>query len=1472
VQLQSTFHKKLNVVGAVVLVMLGTAGWMLSPALDVSDAATAPTNVTVTDATAVGGTQATLNGTLNPNGDATNYQFEYGTTTSYGTVTPQQSAGSGSAVVNVSQAITGLRSGTVYHVALIATDTVTGQTTTSGDGTFTTASAPTVRTPTAIGVSSKTATLDGNVNPNGSNVTDCHFEFGTTQQYGNSASCAQTVGGGTTDVPVSSDLTGLLPGTVYDFRLVATNGVDTSDSLNQTFTTPADAPTVTAGQATSSTTSSGTGATLNGSINPGGASTTYHFNYGPTANDYTSSTPDVTIPAGTTDVPVSAQLTGQQPGGTIHWQLVADNVQGTIATGDQSLTLAAAPPSLSRVLGAASSDTTAMLSGSVDPNGAATSYQFDYGTTTNYGNSTTAGQIPAGPNAVNETATLTGLKPHTTYHFRLEATNTATGTSVTTFSQDHTFTTDATLPSVQTTAVTKITSAGATLNGTLNPGGADTTYFFEYGLNTNYDQSTAEQDAGSGNTDTGVSAAVTGLQPGATYHYRVVAINSGGASFGQDQTFTVDAAPPSLSGTGGDATGATTASLHGFVNPNGADTSYRFDYGTTTNYGSSTTATDIGSGITALREDASLVGLAPGTTYHYRLEGTNTVKGVTDTTFGQDHEFTTAAAQPTLTQPAATSVTATGLTLGGTVNPNGADTAYHFEYGSSAGNYTNSTSEMDAGSGTAGTNVSADLTGQQPGATIHWRLVAENSQGKSVTDDQSVTLLSAAPSAVTGAGVASSDSAASLHGSVNPNGADTTYRFDYGLTTNYGDNTQSTDIGSGINALDENGSISGLAPDTTYHFRIEATNTANGNTVTTFGDDHTFTTLPAPAAIESSDADSITSTGATLTGTINPNGDTTSYSFEYGLTASYGQDTPAQTIGSGNTSTDVSADISGLQPGATYHYRLVTDNAGGESFGPDRTFTAATAAPEVRTADAVDVTSTTATLHASINPNGADTDFGFDWGTSADYGQSTTDESIAAGTQPVTASAKLTGLTPGTTYHFRISADNGTGSRQLGQDVTFTTPAASPVVDTLGSNGITSNSATLTGSVDPNGADASYYFEYGTTTDYGQRTPEQDAGSDTSSVSAEAALFDLAPGTTYYYRLVSTNSAGTTRGADMTFVTAPGAPDATTGSAWGVRSDSALLSGTISAHGAVTTYRFEYGTTRAYGLSTATETTPLGASDSQGEIKATGLKPGTLYHYRVIATNSVGTTTGDDGVFMTPAASPTIVGDPATHITDHSASVAGSLNSEGAQTRWWFEYGTTRNYGRQTAHQIARSGGGKNVRVHALLGTLQPGTVYHFRLVTANGRGFAYGHDEMVKTLRAKSGLGMRSLDAMPSRRGCKTQYLALDDVVHGHVTAARRPLLRDSQCRTGDIVVSGRVSKLADGSHVKAVFSGFAHRVVSASVKQGTWTVAATLPGLFASHHWTMVVRFAGSTHLLPSSVTHQFMLATMGSGASGR
>ena len=375
---------------------------------------------------------------------------------------------------------------------------------------------------------------------------------------------------------------------------------------------------------------------------------------------------------------------------------------------------------------------------------------------------------------------------------------------------------------------------------------------------------------------------------------------------------------------------------------------------------------------------------------------------------------------------------------------------------------------------------------------------------------------------------------ATLNGSVNPRGATTMVSFQYGLTTSYGSTSpMQTENGNTLRPVSAN--IAGLLANRTYHFRIVAHNNG-GNS---FGADRTFTTLTAtgPPVVTTNPATLIASFSATLNGSLNPHGLTTTVSFQYGTTTAYGSTTPMQTQ-TGNTYRNIVANISGLSANTVYHFRIVATNSAGTRFGGDRTFTtlSVTGPPVATTNPATLVASFSSTLNALLNPHGLPTSVHFQYGTTLSYGLTTAPQN-RTGNKFQAVGANVTGLTANTVYHFRVVASNGAGTT-MGSDRTFTTltPTGPPVVITNAATNVTTSSGTLNGSLDPHGLTTNVFFQYGTTASYGSATPMQSQTGNTYR-NITANVNGLTSHTTYHFRMVATNAGGTRMGSDRTFTT-----------------------------------------------------------------------------------------------------------------------------------------------------------------------------------------------------------------------------------------------------------------------------------------------------------------------------------------------
>ena len=420
--------------------------------------------------------------------------------------------------------------------------------------------------------------------------------------------------------------------------------------------------------------------------------------------------------------------------------------------------------------------------------------------------------------------------------------------------------------------------------------------------------------------------------------------------------------------------------------------------------------------------------MTPATTYHYRL----VAKNASATVNGADGLFATAS-PPVAVTSQATAVGPTTATLGGTVDPNGVPTDWYIEYGTSSA-YGNKTATTSAGSGASPKSVSVSVTGLAIGKNYHFRIVAKSSAGSSTGADRTF-VTAQAPTVVTKSASSIGAKSARLNGRVDPNNRATTIYFEYGTTTAYGTKTSSSDVGSGSKPKNVSKNINGLKSGTTYHYRLVATNVAG----TIVGSDSAFTTQSAPVAI-TGPATMVNPTSAALGGTVNPNGRSTSWYVEYGTTTSYGSRTSSRNAGSGSSPIAVLTTVSGLTPGATFHFRLVASSSLGTSRGADASFVT-TGGPLAATGPVKFTTLSlfSARVTGTVNPRGLPTTWWVEYGRTRSYGFRTVKRSVG-GSNDIPVSARLGGLTAGARWHYRVVAQSAAG-RNAGADASFGTPA-----------------------------------------------------------------------------------------------------------------------------------------------------------------------------------------------------------------------------------------------------------------------------------------------------------------------------------------------------------------------------------------------------------------------------------------------
>ena len=903
--------------------------------------------------------------------------------------------------------------------------------------------------------------------------------------------------------------------------------------------------------------------------------------------------------------------------------------------------------------------TSGVLGASIDLNGGpeVTSCAFQYGTTTEYGHS-----VPCSPGApystspTSVTAELTGLTTETTYHYRVVLV-TANGTER---ASDQTFIPHA-VAGLTTEPATNVDRNEATLNGSFTGNGEDVRYFFEWGTSTAYGHTTS---APPGSLITAPSGAqsesflLSGLQAETTYHYRIVASDAAGTSVGSDQSFQTLPALDALSTEAATSISASTAFLNASFIGISEEVHYFFEWGPTNAYGHTTPIETLNSPVGMQSVSEELGDLDPNSKYHYRVVASD----ATGTSFGADRSLTTLGRYAF-----SSSIGEAGAGDGELSNPqdvavdNSSGSIYVADTGNhrivkfaSNGDFVaawgwgvadgKAESEVctggcqvgipGSGSGQFGTprfvevdNSKGPSQGDVYVADTNDEVVQKfDSSGKLLTEwgnagaesfnhgtiggltvdnsgnlfvlsdeprylwtefSQDGTLQSQTPTdgsygvldlsfgapagtgidisstgawyELTSGGVSYSSPSAAGYATEQLYGAEVPVGEDSGIVIDRSGTGVFVDQGSYIDqfepptrcgnpASEEHGcdptdtfgagslqSAAGLALDPSSGSLLAADG-GNDNIAV-------FTPLPVPE-VETGAATAVGSTSGTLTGHLDPGGSGTISScyFEYGTDATYSLGTvPCSHATPITSASDVTAQVGGLQPFVTYHYRLVairSDGNGFPGYGRDQTFTTSTGEPPtVASAVASDVAPTSATITTEINPNSAPTLYRIQYGSDMSYGSQTPpSESIGEDGVNHLVSSALSGLSPGTTYHFRVLAINFNGLT-VGTDRTFSTPNIPEISNSVASI-IAHSTATLSAEVKPGFSPTTYHFEYGQTGAYGASTPESGSiGSDNADHPASVTLTGLAAGASYHFRLVATNAIGTTDGPDQTFST-----------------------------------------------------------------------------------------------------------------------------------------------------------------------------------------------------------------------------------------------------------------------------------------------------------------------------------------------
>jgi len=546
----------------------------------------------------------------------------------------------------------------------------------------------------------------------------------------------------------------------------------------------------------------------------------------------------------------------------------------------------------------------------------------------------------------------------------------------------------------------------------------------------------------------------------------------------------------------------------------------------------------------------------------------------------------------------------------------------------------------------------------------------------------------------------------------------------------------STRTNDGVGVIGNfNSSLSGLIPFTNYYIRSYATNIVG----TAYGPETQFKTLAATPSLTTTSASNILSTSANSGGNISSdNGSVvTARGVVWNTITTPTIDLATKTKDSTGKGAFVSA-LKPLLPGKLYYARAYATNAIGTAYGNEIQFTTTAIAPTVTTADVSSILTTSATSGGNVTSDGgsAVTARGVVWSTSTAPTITLTTKTID-GSGPGTFVSSITSLTAGKTYYVRAYATNSIGT-SYGSELSFSAVALPASVTTRSISNITATTATSGGNVTSEGGGSVtargvvWGTSSGPTIALATKTTDGTGfGEFTSS------LTSLKPATTYYFRAYATNSSGTSYGSETSFTTLPSTPTVSTNALTNITAISATGGGNISSDGGglVTARGVVWGTSTLPTISLSTRTNDGGGTGAFTS-SMTSLSTNTKYYVRAYATNSAGTSYGDEVTLSTLNNLPILVTNDATSITATTAVLNGNVTGDGgsAVTQKGIVWAMTTGPNLSSNLGNLTLGGGLGTIAVGPTG-LTPGATYYVKAYATNSNGTAYGNEVTFKTL-----------------------------------------------------------------------------------------------------------------------------------------
>ena len=522
--------------------------------------------------------------------------------------------------------------------------------------------------------------------------------------------------------------------------------------------------------------------------------------------------------------------------------------------------------------------------------------------------------------------------------------------------------------------------------------------------------------------------------------------------------------------------------------------------------------------------------------------------------------------------------------------------------------------------------------------------------------------------------------------------------------------------------------INNLLPNTKYYFRGYVMNDSEAI--------YSFTTIEAttpalPDAI-TLDATEITNISAKLNASINANGGQTNFVFEYGETTAYGNTTNIETIAT-STQTNIFAEITNLTPEETYNYRVKATTSTDTVYGENKSFTTiATSTATLSTTAITNITETTATSGGNITHNGGATITarGVCWSTSQN--PTIADSKTTDGAETGVFTSSITSLEMGTTYYVRAYAINSAGT-SYGNQQTLTSGTLAPTLTTTSITNITTTTATSGGNITNDGGASIIARGVCWNTSQNPTTTDDKTTDGTGTGSFISNITNITHATTYYVRSYATNSVGTSYGNEVSFTTEPETPSLTTVNITNIATTTATSGGNITDNGGATITARGVCWSTSQNPTTADDKTTDGNGTGSFTSNITGLNMGVTYYVRAYATNSVGTSYGNQQTFTSGTIAPTLTTSTITNITSTTATSGGNITSNGGAsiTARGVCWSTSQNP--TTANSKTTDGTGTGSFTSNLT-SLIANTLYYVRAYATNSAGTSYGNQQSFTT------------------------------------------------------------------------------------------------------------------------------------------